>query len=120
MLEKVVGPTTTDWKHYIYAGAEPVAMYVRKSNGDKQRYFFARDHLGSVAAVTHSDGAITLTESFEAFGARRGVNWTGAPTPAELTSMNDKTRKGFTMHEHLDSTGFIHMNGRVYDPLIGR
>ena len=24
------------------------------------------------------------------------------------------------MHEHLDEMGIIHMNGRVYDPLIGR
>ena len=24
------------------------------------------------------------------------------------------------MHEHLDEMGVIHMNGRIYDPLIGR
>jgi RHS repeat-associated protein len=30
------------------------------------------------------------------------------------------TRDGFTGHEHLDSVGLIHMNGRVYDPAIGR
>ncbi|MGH8222106.1 MAG: RHS repeat-associated core domain-containing protein, partial [Woeseiaceae bacterium] len=27
---------------------------------------------------------------------------------------------GFTGHEHLDSVGLIHMNGRVYDPVAGR
>lgn len=27
---------------------------------------------------------------------------------------------GYTGHEHLEATGLIHMNGRVYDPLIGR
>ncbi|MDZ4260958.1 MAG: RHS repeat-associated core domain-containing protein [Pseudomonadota bacterium] len=30
------------------------------------------------------------------------------------------TAKGFTDHEHLDSVGLIHMNGRVYDPELGR
>jgi RHS repeat-associated protein len=30
------------------------------------------------------------------------------------------TDRGFTMHEHLDEMGVIHMNGRIYDPLIGR
>ena len=30
------------------------------------------------------------------------------------------TDRGYTMHEHLDEVGVIHMNGRVYDPLIGR
>lgn len=28
--------------------------------------------------------------------------------------------RGFTVHEHLDEMGVIHMNGRIYDPLIGR
>lgn len=31
-----------------------------------------------------------------------------------------KTDRGFTLHEHLDEIGVIHMNARVYDPLIGR
>ena len=30
------------------------------------------------------------------------------------------TDRGFTLHEHLDEMGVIHMNGRIYDPLIGR
>ncbi len=57
-----------------------------------------------------------MMESFEAYGQRRGSNWTGAPTPAELTTINDKTRKEFTRHEMLDNTDLVHMNGRVYDP----
>jgi RHS repeat-associated protein len=28
--------------------------------------------------------------------------------------------RGFTGHEHLDELGFVHMNGRIYDPLLGR
>jgi RHS repeat-associated protein len=31
-----------------------------------------------------------------------------------------RTHRGFTDHEHLNRTGFIHMNGRVTDPRIGR
>ena len=31
-----------------------------------------------------------------------------------------ETRRGFTGHEHLDNVGLIHMNGRVYDPVLGR
>jgi RHS repeat-associated protein len=30
------------------------------------------------------------------------------------------TDRGYTLHEHLDEMGTIHMNGRVYDPLTGR
>ena len=30
------------------------------------------------------------------------------------------TKRGFTGHEHIDELDLIHMNGRVYDPGIGR
>ena len=30
------------------------------------------------------------------------------------------TNRGFTGHEHLEEFALIHMNGRIYDPLIGR
>lgn len=28
--------------------------------------------------------------------------------------------RGYTMHEHLDELGYIHMNGRIYDPVLAR
>jgi RHS repeat-associated protein len=59
-------------------------------------------------------------ESFGAYGQRRGTNWTGSPTSGELATINDTTRNGFTEHEMLDSTELVHMNGRVFDPVIGR
>ena len=30
------------------------------------------------------------------------------------------TPRGYTGHEHLNNLGVIHMNGRVYDPVLGR
>ncbi|MEL6980730.1 MAG: RHS repeat-associated core domain-containing protein [Pseudomonadota bacterium] len=30
------------------------------------------------------------------------------------------TTRGFTGHEMIDSVGLVHMNGRVYDPTLGR
>jgi RHS repeat-associated protein len=120
-VEKVVGPTSTAWKHYVYAGTELVSMYVRKTDGFKRRFFFTQDQLGSTSTITREDGTFMVRESFDAFGARRKpTTWAGSPTATELTQMNEHSRKGFTGLEHLDSTGFIHMNGRVYDPVIGR
>jgi RHS repeat-associated protein len=29
------------------------------------------------------------------------------------------TNRGFTFHEHLEDFGLIHMNGRIYDPVLG-
>lgn len=30
------------------------------------------------------------------------------------------TDRGYTGHEHIDLVGIIHMNGRIYDPQLGR
>lgn len=90
--------------------------------------YIYRDHLGSVETVTDEDGNLLLSPegnySFDAFGGRRKADWSRGLNYAEnkaiLDSLGVRTRRGFTGHEHLDRTGIIHMNGRIYDPLIGR
>lgn len=57
--------------------------------------------------------------SFDAFGARRGADWTSATAP-DWTNIANSTRRGFTFHEQLDAVGLTHMNGRVYDPALGQ
>jgi len=54
-----------------------------------------------------------------------GISRAAADIPsADKTALqsDEATRgdRGFTDHEALSRTGFIHMNGRVYDPRIGR
>jgi RHS repeat-associated protein len=41
-------------------------------------------------------------------------------TPLSLVEVLDITPRGFTGHEHVDHADIIHMNGRIYDPLLGR
>ncbi|MFP4017498.1 MAG: RHS repeat-associated core domain-containing protein, partial [Halanaerobiales bacterium] len=54
--------------------------------------------------------------NFDAWGRRRNpADWSF--TNVSATYMFDR---GFTGHEHLDEFGLINMNGRVYDPLLGR
>ncbi len=65
-------------------------------------------------------GNVLARESFTAFGARRGSNWQGVPSTADYTTFSSTTRQGFTGQEMLDSVGLVHMNGRVYDPTLGR
>jgi RHS repeat-associated protein len=64
-------------------------------------------------------GSGTFRESFTAYGARRGAGWSGAPTSTEWQGFADNSRRGFTGHEMLDNVNLIHMNGRVYDPVVG-
>jgi RHS repeat-associated protein len=76
--------------------------------------------LGSVSNYTDGGGSSLVAASYNAFGDRRGSNWAGDPTSGELSTMNNLTRRGFTEHEMLDSSGLVHMNGRAYSPIVGR
>ena len=76
-----------------------------------------QDHLGSIAAIADETGAVIERLAYDPWGKRRNVN--GLADKADsLVGVN--TDRGYTLHEHLDEVGVIHMNGRVYDPLIGR
>ncbi|MGQ9426464.1 RHS repeat domain-containing protein [Gilvimarinus sp. F26214L] len=83
-----------------------------------------RDHLGSVEKVTDETGAVILATAFDPHGNRRNAHWTGELSESELEELLEgqglTTRRGFTGHEHLDRTGLIHMNGRIFDPTLGR
>lgn len=52
--------------------------------------------------------------------ASRGTNWQGVPSTSDFTAFANTTRKGFTGQEMLDAVSLIHLNGRVYDPFLGR
>ncbi len=104
--------------HYVVAGGTVAIHTVFDDNlpaTNRTRYLH-RDHLGSIEAITGETGAVVQRLSFDAHGQRRLADWTaGAPAAPDA-----ETPRGFTGHEHLDSVGLIHMNGRVYDPTLGR
>jgi len=89
-----------------------------------------KDHLGTTSVLytgtwTGSAFSILQTElqSFDPWGERRDANtWANfrsSDGDAFRRSSQDHDR-GFTGHEQLDDSGLIHMNGRIYDPEIGR
>ena len=47
-------------------------------------------------------------------------DWITPLDPAGYAALNSYTTRGFTGHEHVDDLGIIHMNGRIYDPKLGR
>ncbi len=89
------------------------------------------DHLGSIESITPfgSSAATLATDatgkngrfSEDAWGQRRNpLTWSGAPTTTDDGKADSLTPRGFTGHEMLDDLGLVHMNGRIYDPLLGR
>lgn len=119
ILEKVTAGGTTDYRHMIRAGNSTVIVS-RKSSGTNTVNYVTSDHLGSSSAVTNSSGAVLVNSSFDAFGFRRGSNWSGSPSAGDWTAIASTTRRGYTDHSMLDNMELVHMNGRVQDPVIGR
>ena len=119
LFEKRKIGSTYEYRHIINGPAGPIAVRKRIGSGSSV-WYLGPDHLGSTNAVTNSAGAAVVNESYEAFGERRGSNWTGVPSSADNTQINTSTKHGFTFHENLTNLNLIHMQGRVFDPVIGR
>ncbi len=121
LLEKVASTYTslTYWRHYVPTPTGLTVIVSRNSNNSTWTTYAMSDHLGSSDALLNGAGNYAARLSFEAFGARRGSDWKTS-TPPEWPGIADTTRRGFTFHEMLDNIGLIHMNGRVYDPVVGR
>ncbi|MDR7209615.1 FG-GAP-like repeat-containing protein [Flavobacterium piscis] len=93
------------------------APIVLKSNGSTQNYLYLhRDYQGSILAITDAAGAVVEKRLFDAWGAIIKVQ-NGAGTILNGLTVLDR---GYTGHEHLQSVGLIHMNGRLYDPKLHR
>ena len=121
LVEKVTLGTAIAWKHYIAGASGTVAVYTRRSSGTNELHYLMRDHLGSVDTVTSAAGTVEVRLSFGAFGQRRNAaTWSGNPTSTDWTGITNTTRHGFTSHEMLDNLNLVHMNGRVYDQVVGQ
>ncbi|WP_299589243.1 RHS repeat-associated core domain-containing protein [uncultured Microbulbifer sp.] len=86
--------------------------------------YLHRDHLGSIEKITDEAGLEILNLAFNPDGSRRQGDWSGDLNQQQLQELlavqGLTTKRGYTGHEHLDRTGLIHMNGRIYDPTLGR
>ncbi|AVR95107.1 RHS repeat-associated core domain-containing protein [Pseudoduganella armeniaca] len=78
--------------------------------------YFHTDRLGSIVLITDTAGVAKEKLAYDPWGKRRSLD--GSATPDSLRG--EQQPLGFTGHEMLDKQGLVHMNGRVYDPLIGR
>ena len=119
MVSSTINGLTT-YRHHIQANGRTVAIYSRASNNATNTIYPLVDHLGSAESITDQNGALLVKESFDPWGKRRGSNWAGLPSSGDLTNIANATRRGYTRHTMLDNIGLVHMNGRVYDPVLGR
>lgn len=103
------------------AGIELIALS-EKGTSSVDVLATIKDHIGSIICLTDLQGTVIEEYRYDPWGLRRDVasgsiyyspNSSGSIWVGEFY-------RGFTAHEHLDCFGLINMNGRLYDPLLGR
>ena len=83
-------------------------VIVVKQNGVFTPYLAFTDNLGSVLSIMDEDGLAVFKAEYDAWGK-----------PTVL--LNEiGFHRGYTGHEMLPEFDLINMNGRLYDPMIGR
>ncbi|MDR1153694.1 MAG: hypothetical protein LBL04_03205 [Bacteroidales bacterium] len=109
--ERVIKSDTTTHLYYMEGGGIHVKQVKGASTLLREgRYYIHPDHLGSLTLITDATGGTVQKCSFDAWGKRTFIT----KTPSLVFD------RGFTGHEHLDEFGLINMNGRMYDPVVGR
>jgi RHS repeat-associated protein len=92
------------------------------TSGTTQRWTHD-DRLGSVTAITDEQGNLAQEMAYDAWGSRRNLLGNAAvavDSSNKLAGVPLVDNKGFTGQEELDQLGLVHLNGRIYDPLVGR
>ncbi len=107
-------------KEYTWIGGDaysaPVAAV--KQGSTTTYYAVLRDYLGNITNVVEEGDILNPDKySFDAWGRRRNpANWSYSlgSEPALFAG------RGFTSHEWLPWFNLYNMNGRLYDPIVGR
>jgi RHS repeat-associated protein len=109
-------------RHYVSVGGSVIAVVKTQGAGNptpsadpNMTLYWHKDALGSVVRVSNRDGALVERMAFDPWGKR--IRDTGLADHAVNPSHGDR---GFTGHEQLDEVALVHMNGRIYDPGLGR
>lgn len=129
------GLGVSEVKRYI---GSALVITLRSDGGGSKAYLYT-DPQGSTDLITDRFGnvgnyckpgspndcrSIGQRQGFDAFGLRRRVEaapvWDVLPWAQRQGFESRATSRGYTGHESVDPVGLVHMNGRMYDPLIGR
>ena len=116
--EIVCNKTDNSTKFVFYLGGDAYsAPAILISDGETSKlYYLHRDYLGSIVMLTDENGNIAERRHFDPWGQPLKVEDGAGKVLQGLTLLD----RGFTGHEHLQTVGLVHMNGRLYDPVLHR
>lgn len=104
--------------NYIFVFGKAVAILSQDANDIEDVKYIHHDHLGSIQAYSDELGKLYQELSYDAWGVRRNPDtWVVFDVVASSNAYNDH---GFGGHEHIDLFELVNMDGRMYDPVVGR
>lgn len=126
-FEVVFDQTTNQEKHIIYIAGTPYESNIifLKNFGESTGAFkfLHKDYLGSILAISDEEGSKIEQRHYDAWGnlthLKIGQNAV-LTDKADIEATALLIDRGYTSHEHFMQVGIVHMNGRLYDPLLRR
>lgn len=92
-------------RHFYYLGNGIIVM---KEGSTVTPLVAVADHLGSITHLMKGDGTTMFAASYDAWGRQT------------VTTNTIGFHRGYCGHEMLPEYSLVNMNGRLYDPLLGR
>ena len=112
LYETVTENGVTKKLHYLTSNTGLFAIFASYNNGGGTMHYTLKDHQGNLTATIHGNTMERL--SYDAWGRRRN------PVGFGYNNVTHTFDRGYTLHEHYDDFDLINMNGRLYDPVLGR
>ncbi|MCQ9639363.1 T6SS effector amidase Tae4 family protein, partial [Chryseobacterium sp. WG14] len=129
--EIVKDNTTGKEKHVLYIGGTPYESNIvflkdfTESSGSYK--FLHKDYIGSILAISDEVGNKLEQRHFDAWGNFTHLQIKNGAVITNALAIEETIQKygllldrGYTSHEHFLEVSIIHMNGRLYDPLLRR
>ncbi|WP_372776639.1 FG-GAP-like repeat-containing protein [Mangrovibacterium sp.] len=115
-MKETEGSTT---KEYTWIGGDAYSAPVVaiKESGTTNYFYLLRDYLGNITHVVNTSNTVTAEYSYDAWGRRRDKDDWGYTLSGEPDLLAGRS---FTSHEYLPWFKLVNMNGRLYDPVVGR
>ncbi|MGE8554222.1 MAG: RHS repeat-associated core domain-containing protein [Chryseobacterium jejuense] len=126
-FEVVKDQATGEEKHILYIEGSPYEsniIYLKDFGETTGSYkFLHKDYIGSILAISDEAGNKVEQRHYDAWGNLTHLKLGNASVTTDKALIKIASLlidRGYTGHEHFMEVGIIHMNGRLYDPLLRR
>ena len=100
-------------EHKFYVGN---VVITERSNNANDEFYLHKDHQGSTTSITNASGNLVQQFIYDPWGKQYNVHSNSIFSAYSSPGIS----RGYTGHKMINDMDIIHMNGRTYDPTLGR